>query len=152
MALTDNRTRLQDCQDDADFATTGSQLNPNTLAGNTLITPNSVQVQHSNVYDDTYATVDSAAASFNLDLSASTVYVAVKDNGYDVAEVVGGGVVVGDGTDRIGYQAGGSNALGLPYQKVFNVFKIDLSETDANPGSADVGHPDRCINKIISDL
>jgi hypothetical protein len=140
MALTDNRTRLQDCQDDADFATTGSQLNPNTLAGNTLITPNSVQVQHSNVYDDTYATVDSAAASFNLDLSASTVYVAVKDNGYDVAEVVGAGVVVGDGTDRIGYQAGGSNALGLPYQKVFNVFKIDLSETDANPGSADVGH------------
>jgi len=142
MALTDNRTRLQDCQDDADFATTGSQLNPNDLAGNTLISPNSVQVQHSNVYDDTYAIEDSADATFALDLSNSTIYIAVKDNGYDVAEVVGAGVVVGDtgGTDRIGYQAGGSNALGLPYQKVFNVFKIDLSETDANPGSSDVGH------------
>jgi len=143
MALTDNRTQLNDCQDDAQtFATTGAQINTNTLAGNTLITPNSVQVQHSNVYDDTYTSGDSAGATFNLGAAGAdtTIYIAIKDNGYDLANVVGAGVVVGDGTDRIGYSAGGSDALGLPYQKVFNVFKLDTSDAAANPGTADVGH------------
>lgn len=141
MALTDNRTQLNDCQDDTQtFSTTGSALNTNTLAGNTIITPNSVQVQHSNVYDDTYTTGDSAGATFNIDLSDSTIYIAIKDNGYDVAAVVGAGIVIGDGTDRIGYSAGGSDALGLPYQKVFNIFKLDGSDATANPGTADVDH------------
>jgi hypothetical protein len=143
MALTDNRTQLNDCQDDAQtFATSGAQLNTNTLAGNTLITPNSVQVQHSNTYDDTYTTGDSAGATFNLGAAGAdtTIYIAIKDNGYDLANVVGAGVVVGDGTDRIGYSAGGSDALGLPYQKVFNIFKLDTSDAAANPGTADVDH------------
>lgn len=141
MALTDNRTQLNDCQDDTQtFSTTGSALNTNTLAGNTIITPNSVQVQHSNVYDDTYTTGDSAGATFNIDLSDSTIYIAIKDNGYDVAAVVGAGIVIGDGTDRIGYSAGGSDALGLPYQKVFNIFKLDGADATANPGTADVDH------------
>jgi hypothetical protein len=143
MALTDNRTQLNDCQDDAQtFATSGAQLNTNTLAGNTIITPNSVQVQHSNTYDDTYTTGDSAGATFNLGAAGadSTFYIAIKDNGYDLANVVGAGVVLGDGTDRIGYSAGGSDALGLPYQKVFNIFKLDASDAAANPGTADVDH------------
>lgn len=141
MSLTDNRTQLNDCQDDNQtFSTTGSALGTNTLAGNTIITPNSVQVQHSNVYDDTYTSGDSAGATFNIDLSDSTVYIPIKDNGYDLANVVGAGIVFGDGTDRIGYSAGGSDALGLPYQKVFNVFKLDGSDAAANPGTADVDH------------
>jgi len=84
MALADNRTQLNDCQDDAQtFTTTGAQLNTNTLAGNTLITPNSVQVQHSNVYDDTYTTGDSAGATFNLGAAGAdtTIYIGIKDNG-----------------------------------------------------------------------
>lgn len=141
MALTDNRTQLNDCQDDTQtFATSGGALGTNTLAGNTIITPNSVQTKHSNAYEDTYTSGDSAGATFNLNLSDQTIYIAIKDNGYDVAEVVGAGIVLGDGTDRIGYSAGGSNALGLPYQKVFNVFKLDGSDAAANPGTADVGH------------
>ena len=143
MALADNRTQLNDCQDDAQtFATSGAQLNTNTLAGNTLITPNSVQVQHSNTYDDTYTSGDSAGATFNLGAAGadSTFYIAVKDNGYDLTAVSGVSVVFGDGTDRIGYTAGGSDALGLPYQKVFNIFKVDLNQAAAAPGTADVDH------------
>jgi hypothetical protein len=143
MALADNRTQLNDCQDDNQtFSTTGAQLGTNTLAGNTLITPNSVQVQHSNTYDDTYTTGDSAGNTFNLGAAGAdtTIYIAIKDNGYDTASVSGVSVVVGDGTDRIGYTSGGSDALGLPYQKVFNIFKMDTSDAAANPGTADVDH------------
>lgn len=141
MALTDNRTQLNDCQDDTQtFATSGGALGTNTLAGNTLITPNSVQAKHSNAYEDTYTTGDSAGSTFSLDLSDSTVYIAIKDNGYDLSTVVGAGIVLGDGTDRIAYSAGGSDALGMPYQKVFNIFKLDGSDAAANPGTADVDH------------
>lgn len=96
---------------------------------------NSVQVQHSNVYDDTYTSGDSAGNTFNLGAAGAdtTIYIAIKDNGYDLAAVSGASVVVGDGTDRIGYTAGGSDALGLPYQKVFNVFKLDTSDAAASP-------------------
>ena len=141
MALTDNRTQLNDCQDDNQtFATSGAQLGTNTLAGNTIITPNSVQSQHSNTYDDTYTSGDSGGTTFNLNFSDQTVYIAIKDNGYDTASVAGIQIVFGDGTDRIGYTAGGSDALGLPYQKVFNIFKLDGSDAAANPGTADVDH------------
>ena len=70
----------------------------------------------------------------------TTIYIPIKDNGYDASNVVGTAIVVGDGTDRIGYSAGGSDALGLPFAKVFNVFKLDTSDAAANPGTADVDH------------
>lgn len=141
MALTDNRTQLNDCQDSGQtFATSGGALGTNTLAGNTIITPNSVQTKHSNAYEDTYTTGDSAGATFSLNFSDQTVYIAIKDNGYDLSSAAGACIVLGDGTDRIGYTAGGSDALGMPYQKVFNIFKVDGSDAAANPGTADVDH------------
>ena len=139
---TDNRTQLNDCEDDAQtFATTGAQLGTNsTLAGNIYEGSASVQVQHSNVYDDTYTSGDSAGATFNLDLSDSTVWIVVKDNGLDVAANAGAEIVLGDGTDRIGYTAGGSDAVGLPLAEQFLGFKIDVSQALAAPGTADVDH------------
>jgi hypothetical protein len=139
---TDNRTQLNDCEDDAQtFATTGAQLGTNsTLAGNIYEGAASVQVQHSNVYDDTYTSGDSAGATFNLDLSDSTVWIVVKDNGLDVAANAGAEIVLGDGTDRIGYTAGGSDAVGIPLAEQFLGFKIDVSQALAAPGTADVDH------------
>ena len=138
----DNRTQLNDCEDDTQtFATTGAQLNTNsTLAGNIYEGAASIQVQHSNVYDDTYTSGDSAGATFNIDLSDSTVWIVVKDNGLDTASVAGAQVVLGDGTDRIGYTAGGSDAVGVPLAEQFLGFKIDVSEALAAPGTADVDH------------
>lgn len=138
---TDNRTQLNDCEDDTQtFSTTGSALGTNTLAGNLIEGAASVQVQHSNVYDDTYTSGDSAGSTFNIDLSDAMVWIMVKDNGIDTAANAGAMVVLGDGTDRIGYTAGGSDAVGLPYAKLFNGFKIDGSQATANPGTADVDH------------
>jgi hypothetical protein len=138
----DNRTQLNDCEDDTQtFSTTGSQLGTNsTLAGNIYEGAASIQVQHSNVYDDTYTSGDSAGATFNLDLSDSQVWIVIKDNGLDVAANAGAEIVLGDGTDRIGYTAGGSDAVGIPLSEQFLGFKIDVSQALASPGTADVDH------------
>jgi len=137
----DNRTQLNDCEDDAQtFSTTGAALGTNALAGHVIEQSNSVQVQHSNVYDDTYTVGDSAAATFNLDFSDQTVYLMVKDNGLDLYNVSGSSIVLGDGTDRIGYSVGGSDAVGMSYAKQFIAFKLDGSDAAANPGTADVNH------------
>lgn len=143
MSLTDNRTQLNDCNDDAQtFSTTGSALGTNTDTGNLIESTASVEVQHSNVYDDTYTSGDSAGATFNLGAAGadSTFYIMVKDNGIDLASAAGAMVVFGDGTDRIGYTAGGSNALGLPYRRIFYGFKVDASDAAANPGTANQDH------------
>lgn len=139
---TDNRTQLNDCEDDAQtFATTGAQLGTNsTLAGNIYEGAASVQVQHSNTYDDTYTSGNSAGSTFNIDLSDSTVWIVIKDNGLDVAANAGAEIVLGDGTDRIGYTAGGSDAVGIPLAEQFLGFKIDVSQAAASPGTADVDH------------
>jgi hypothetical protein len=143
VALTDNRTQLNDCNDDTQtFSTTGSALGTNTDTGNLIESTASIEVQHSNVYDDTYTSGDSAGATFNLGAAGadSTFYIMVKDNGIDLASAAGAMVVFGDGTDRIGYTAGGSDALGLPYRRIFYGFKVDASDAAANPGTADQDH------------
>jgi len=47
MALTDNRTQLNDCEDDAQtFSTSGAQLGTSTLTGQFIEGSASVQAQH----------------------------------------------------------------------------------------------------------
>lgn len=143
MALTDNRTQLNDCEDSAQtFATSGSQLGSSTLAGQFVEGSASIQAQHSNTYDDTYTSGDSAGATFNLGAAGAdiTMYMGIKDNLMQLAAAAGAMLVFGDGTDRIGYTAGGSDAVGLPYKNQYIFFKVDTSDAAANPGTADVDH------------
>lgn len=141
MSLTDNRTLLNDCEDDANgFSTTGSQLGFTTLAGQFVEGSAAIDVQHSNVYDDTFTNADSADVAFDLDWSDTTIYLGVKDNLLDEFASAGAMIVLGDGTDRIGYTVGGRDAVGLPYANQYIFFKLDGSDAAANPGSADVDH------------
>lgn len=143
MALTDNRTLLNDCEDDAQtFLTSGAQIGTSTLAGQFIEGSASVQSQHSNSYDDTYTSGDSAGATFNLGAAGAdtTIYFGVKDNLMSTIANAGGMLVLGDGTDRIGYTVGGSDAVGLPYANQYIFFKLDTSDAAANPGTADVDH------------
>lgn len=141
MALTDNRTLLNDCEDDANgFATSGAQLGFTILAGQFIEGAASIETQHSNVYDDTYTNADSADAAFDIDLSDQTVYMAIKDNLFDEVAVAGAMIVLGDGTDRIGYTVGGRDAVGMPYANQYAIFKLDGSDAAANPGTEDVDH------------
>lgn len=143
MSLTDNRTQLNDCEDDAQtFTTSGAQLGTSNLAGQFIEGAGSVQAQHSNTYDDTYTSGDSAGATFNLGAAGAdtTIYMGVKDNLMTTISAAGGMIVLGDGTDRIGYTIGGSDAVGLPYANQYIFFKLDTSDAAATPGTADVDH------------
>lgn len=132
---------LNDCEDDGqDFATTGAQLGTVTLAGQFIEGAAAVETQHSDVYDDTYTVGDSAGATFDLDFSDQTIYMAVKDNLFDELAVAGAMIVLGDGTDRIGYTVGGRDAVGMPYANQYAIFKLDGSDAAATPGTVDVDH------------
>ena len=138
---TDLRTQLNDCEDDAQtFTTSGAQLGTSTLTGQFYEGSASVEVQHSNNNDRTSTTGDSAGSTFNLDFSDTTVYILVKDNLIDTYEQSTGGnggaqLVLGDGTDLIGYPVGGNNAVGLPLTPFYNCYKLDVSVVVASPPS-----------------
>ena len=141
MSLTDNRTLLNDCEDDANgFSTTGAQLGFTILAGQFIEGAASIETQHSNVYDDTFTNADSTDTVFDLDFSDQTIYMAIKDNLFDELAVAGAMIVLGDGTDRIGYTVGGRDAVGMPYANQYAAFKLDGSDAAASPGTVDVDH------------
>ena len=141
MALTDNRTLLNDCEDDANgFSTTGAQLGFTILAGQFIEGAASIETQHSDVYDDTFTNADSGDTAFDIDLSDQTVYMGIKDNLFDEVANAGAMIVLGDGTDRIGYTVGGRDAVGMPYANQYAIFKLDGSDAAANPGTVDVDH------------
>jgi hypothetical protein len=137
----DNRVEINDCEDDnIDFSTTGGALGTNTAVGNYIEGVASVQMLHSNVYDDTYTVDDSGGTLLSLDLSDATCYLLVKANGWSTFDVAAQMIEVGDGTNNIGYATGGSDATGVPLQKQFYAIKLDITDADATPGAADVGH------------
>jgi hypothetical protein len=137
----DNRTEINDCEDDnIDFSTTGGALGTNTDAGNLIENAGSVQFLHSNVYDHTYTVDDSGGTLLSINMTDVTYYILVKANGWSTYSVAAQNLVLGDGTDEIGYATGGSDATGVPIQKQFYSIKLDCSDAAANPGAADVGH------------
>jgi len=138
----DNRTQANDCDDDTTtFSTTGASLGTNTEAGNTFEGASSVEAAHSNAFDDTWTTDDTAGTALNIDMTDMTAYLVVKDNGYGPSALTGAMIVIGDGTDRIGYTVGGTDAVGLlPLANVFGAFKLDVSVVITTPGTADVDH------------
>ena len=137
----DNRTEINDCEDDnVDFSTTGGALGTNTATGNLIENVGSVQFLHSNVYDHTYTVDDSGGTLLSINMTDVTYYILVKANGWSTYSVAAQNLVLGDGTDEIGYATGGSDATGVPIQKQFYAIKLDCSDAAANPGAADVGH------------
>ena len=137
----DNRIDINDCEDDnVTFTTLGGALGTNTSAGNLIEGAASVQFLHSNVYDRTATTDDSAGTALALDLSDATVYGLVKANGWSTYSVAAQQIYLSDGTDEIGYATGGSDATGVPLQKQFYAIKLDVTDAAATPGAADVGH------------
>ena len=128
----DNRTEINDCN-----AVTGwvGDGNPglNTLSGQRYEGSGSIETQHTNADEEAYTTEDSLnTGTFSLDWSDSTLYMQVKDNLVDSAANGGTQFLIGDGTDRIAYDIGGNNAVGMPISPFFNVYKLDVSNV---PGS-----------------
>jgi len=118
----DNRTTLNDCS-----ATTGwtgdDSVSVITDAGQFYEGSSSLSTQLSNSFEEMYTT----SIGGTRDLSDSTVFMLLKDN--LVESVANGGVqiIIGDGTDRIGFFVGGNDAVGLPLPTFFNSYKLDVS-------------------------
>lgn len=130
----DNRTQLNDCETFANGWTAAAQGGDNTTTGQFYEGTGSIEAQHSNTDEETFTNQDSAGSTFNLDWSDTTVYMLVKDNLVDT--FTNGGVqwIIGDGTNRVGYDVGGNDAVGLTLKTGFVSFRMDVSAAAATPG------------------
>ena len=132
---TDNRTMLNDCEANTGWAGDDTATAVSDT-GSFYEGSNSLSTQLSDTDEHMYTTQDSVGAgTFNIDLSDSTCYMLIKDNlGESYAN---GGVmfVLGDGTDRIGYDVGGNDAPGLTLPTYFQSYKLDVSVVVASPGT-----------------
>ena len=132
----DLRTEINDCENSGTtFTTSGSGLGTVSLAGQFYEGTAAVEAQHSNNDDELYTTTDSGGTGLNIDMSDVTAYVLLKDALPQSFANRGVQVLLGDGTDRIGYSVGGSDAQGLPVGPFFNVYKLDVSVIVAAPGT-----------------
>lgn len=145
MALTDNRTQLQDCEAVGDVSgdSTADPQSNTSEAGVVIQGTNALQFQVTNAQEYLAYDLDAAGATFNLDLSDSTIYVMVKDNLHDSFANLGGQIVLDDTADgtsttTIGYAVAGYDVIGLPYEKKYSAMKLDVSVIVASPGTAGV--------------
>jgi len=132
----DLRTEINDCEDNTvTFSTSGSGLGDDALAGQFYEGTQAVKAQHSNNDDELYTTTNSAGTALNINMSDVTAYVLLKDSLPQTFANRGVQILLDDGTDRIGYSVGGSNAQGISVGPFFNVYKLDVSEIVAAPGT-----------------
>jgi hypothetical protein len=147
MALTDNRTHLQDCENSAEISgdTDSSPTATTSESGFVIEGTNAVSLQITNATEHILFDQDLGGSTFNLDLSDSTVYIMVKDNLTQPFQSLGGMVCLNDGADGaggddIGYEVAGNDVVGLPYAKRYHAFKLDVNQAAANPGTSGSDH------------
>lgn len=128
---TDLRTELNDADTVTSWVSDGASPAVNTLTGQRYEGTGSIDGQHTNSDEATYTT----AIGGTRDLSDATVYALLKDNLVDTFANGGVQMMLTDGTDRIGYDVGGNDAVGLPLEPFFNAYKLDVSVIVATPGS-----------------
>jgi len=135
---TDNRTTLNDAEANTGWAGDDTATAVATL-GSFYEGSNGLSTQLSDADEHMYTTQDSVGAgTFNIDLSSSTAYMLIKDNLGNTFAQGGAMLVLGDGTDRIGYDVGGNDAPGLPLPTYFQCYKLDVSVIVTTPGSVAV--------------
>lgn len=131
----DNRTVINDCE--ANTGWTGDDAA--TVVSNTgefYEGSNGLSWQASNASEQMHTTEDSVATgTFSVDWSDSTLYMLIKDNLTNTYTNGGVEFVIGDGTDLIGYDIAGNDAVGLPLATYYKSLKLDVSVVVATPGA-----------------
>lgn len=119
---TDNRTTLNAC--DANTNWTGDDGTPTAVTATGLFYENntSLSFQHTNAPEHTYYTDGTG-----WDLSDSSVWLIVKVNQQDTQANGGMQYVLGDGTDRLGVEIGGSDNTGVSLTKLFYGLMVDVT-------------------------
>lgn len=130
----DNRTQLNNCENFSSGWTAAAQGGDNTTTGQFYEGSGSVESQHSNSDEETFTESDNLGSPFFLDFSDSTLYILIKDNLIDTFTNGGVQFVIGDSSNRIGYNVGGNDAVGLTLKTGFASYRLDVAEASATPG------------------
>ncbi len=145
MSLADNRTQLQDSNNNAEVSgDSDAQPDSNTTeAGLVIEGGTALQFQVTNAQEHLLYEDDLSGTLISEDLSDSTVYIMIKDNLADTFANLGGLICLNDGLDGaggddIGYAVAGVDVGGLPYAKKYACYKLDVSVIVAAPGTDDV--------------
>ena len=132
----DNRTVINDCEGNTGWSGDDT-ANAISTAGSFVEGSGGLATQLSNADEQMNTTRDSVGATtFSLDWSDTTVYLMVKDNLTNSYANGGMQFVVGDGTNVIGYDTGGNDAVGFPISLFFASYKMDISVHVASPGTS----------------
>ena len=123
---TDNRTTLNAC--DANTNWTGDDGTPTSVTASGLYyeNANSLSFQHSDADEHTYYTDGTG-----WDLSDATAFLIVKVNQQDTQANGGMKYVLGDGTDRVGVEVGGSDNPGVQLSNLFYGLAIAVTNRTA---------------------
>jgi len=123
---TDNRTTLNDCS-----ATTGwtgdDTVSVDSTTGQSYEGGSSLSWQATNSLRHMYTT----SIGGTRDLSNAQVWMLMKDNLIQTQASNGALLVISDGTNRIGYQVGGYDVIGLPLPTFFNSHRLDVTNKPA---------------------
>jgi len=131
----DLRTELNDADNVTGWASDDAVV-LDTTTGQRYEGTGSISCQLSNADEHTWAAQTSGGGgAFSLDLSNSTIYILVKDNLNNSFANGGVQITIGDGTNDIGYDVGGNDAVGLALPPFFQCYKLDVSVIVATPGS-----------------
>lgn len=124
----DLRTEINDCEATTGFIGDGPVGTDNT-AGFFFEGTNAITTQHDINDEHIYTTEDSLnTGTFSLNWSDSTIYLLVKDNLLNTEANGGAQIVIGDGTDRVGFAVGGNDNPGMPLSVFWNAYKLDVTE------------------------
>ena len=131
---TDNRTTLNACDSNSGWGGDDGTPSSVTTAGLYYENGNSLSMQHTNADEHTYYTDGTG-----WDLSDATVFLIVKVNQQDSQANGGMKYVLGDGTDRIGFEVGGSDNPGVALANLFYGLSLDVTNRSAFTGHVFAG-------------
>lgn len=127
---TDNRTEINDCDATTGFTGDGTTPSTDSTVGFVYEGTNSISTQHSNTDEHMYTTENSVGGgTFSVDWSDVTLYLILKDNLVETTANGGVQIVIGDGTDRVGFGSGGNDDTGIQLDVFWNSYKYDTTTT-----------------------
>jgi hypothetical protein len=135
-------TELNDCDNVTGFTDSNKAPSLNTTVGQRYEGTGSIETQHTNTAggDELDTTqISGGGGTFSVDMSDRTMYVQLKDNLVDTYANQGIMAVLGDGTDKVGFQMGGNNAPGMPVPPFYNVYKFDASNLPSGSNTTFTG-------------
>jgi len=154
----DNRTELNDCEQDAGWNGTDNPDLQGVSSGDEVYYEGSecMGAQFTNAQEYIIVGENSAGTALNEDLSASTVWLLVKDNLIDTQANGGFQIVLANGTGGasaiIGFYVGGNDNPGLVLGKTYYCIRLDVSNIGSFSSFAHNGTLGNLSTTAVTDI